>query len=94
MAEQSTNAKMVVEEMKTGLRVCTDDGTSKGFETNDDLKNSVIELMEGEKGKALKEAAKGLAEAAKKAVVDSGSSWHAVSQLIDELHHRRKEIKT
>ncbi|KZV36139.1 hypothetical protein F511_20271 [Dorcoceras hygrometricum] len=91
MAEQSTNAKMVVEEMKTGLRVCTDDGTSKGFVTNDDLKTSVIELMEGEKGKALKEAAKGLAEAARRATMDGGSSWHAVGKLIAEIQSQKSD---
>lgn len=92
MAEQSFNAKMVVEEIKIGLRVRTDDGTSKGFVTNENLKSSVIELMVGEKGKALKSAVKGLAEAAKRTATEGGSSWHAVSQLIGELHGP-KEIK-
>ncbi|XP_075481940.1 UDP-glycosyltransferase 90A1 [Primulina tabacum] len=94
MAEQRFNAKMLVEEIKIGLRVVgTDDGTSNGFVTNENLKSSVIKLMECENGKALKKVAKGVAEAAKRAAAEGGSSWHAVSRLIAEIHGQ-KEIKS
>lgn len=68
--------RMVVEEIKIGLRVWTDDhGTSKGFVTNENLKSSAIELMEGKKGKALKMVAKGMVEAAEREATE-GESAH------------------
>ncbi|KAI3452409.1 hypothetical protein Pfo_009074 [Paulownia fortunei] len=89
MAEQYLNAKFVAEEIKVGLRVSTVDGSTKGFVSGKSLKNTVIELMEGEKGKELREKVKEVAEAASKAVADGGSSWHALNHLIKETHRQK-----
>ncbi|PIN01678.1 UDP-glucuronosyl and UDP-glucosyl transferase [Handroanthus impetiginosus] len=85
MAEQYINAKMVVEEIKVGLRVNTVDGTVKGFVSGESLKKTVMELMEGEVGQRLREKVAELAAAARKAVADGGSSWSALNELISEV---------
>ncbi|KAH6774449.1 UDP-Glycosyltransferase superfamily protein [Perilla frutescens var. hirtella] len=85
MAEQYLNAKLVVEEIKVGLRVKTVDGTSKGFVAADSLSSAVREVMDNEKGKELREKAKEVAEAAKKATREGGSSWNALNNLITEI---------
>ncbi|CAA2991129.1 UDP-glycosyltransferase 90A1-like, partial [Olea europaea subsp. europaea] len=50
MAEQLLNAKMVVEEIKIGLRVEAVNRSGNKFVEAESLKNKVKELMEGEKG--------------------------------------------
>ncbi|PON32010.1 UDP-glucuronosyl/UDP-glucosyltransferase [Parasponia andersonii] len=82
--EQSLNAKLVVEEVKVGLRVETCDGTPKGFVKSQGLKKMVEELMEGEMGKEVRKKVKEVADMAKKAVEEGGSSWQALDSLIDE----------
>ncbi|CAH1437694.1 unnamed protein product [Lactuca virosa] len=85
MADQPLNARMVVEEIKIGLRVETCDGSVKGFVTSEGLKKMVKELMEGEKGKDVRKKAKEIGEAAKEAMAEGGSSWRILTELIDEL---------
>ncbi|KAL8240741.1 hypothetical protein R6Q59_014096 [Mikania micrantha] len=85
MAEQHLNARMVVEEIKIGLRVETCDGSVKGFVKPDGLKKMVKELMEGEKGKEVRKKVKEVGVAAKRAMADGGSSWRTLNQLINEL---------
>ncbi|KAL0377444.1 UNVERIFIED_CONTAM: UDP-glycosyltransferase 90A1 [Sesamum radiatum] len=84
MAEQHLNARMVEEEIKVGLRVNTVDGSAKGFVTSKSLAYAVLELMEGEKGKTFREKVKELAMAARKAMAEGGSSWHALNNLLSE----------
>ncbi|KAL1538586.1 UDP-glycosyltransferase 90A1-like [Salvia divinorum] len=91
MAEQGLNAKMVVEEMKVGLRVGTVDGRAKGFVSAESLSRGVRELMEGGKGEAVREKAREVAAAAIKAASEGGSSWNALSSLVDEIQ-RNKQI--
>ncbi|KAI3520781.1 hypothetical protein L1887_10233 [Cichorium endivia] len=85
MAEQPLNARMVVEEIKIGLRVETCDGSVKGFVTSEGLKKTVKELMDGEKGKDVRKKVKKVAEAAREAMAEGGSSWRTLNELIDEL---------
>ncbi|KAL4577191.1 hypothetical protein LXL04_013295 [Taraxacum kok-saghyz] len=85
MAEQPLNARMVVEEIKIGLRVETCDGTVKGLVTSEELKKTVKELMEGEKGKEVRKKVKEVGDAAKEAMAEVGSSWRGLNELIDEL---------
>lgn len=91
MAEQWLNARFVVEEIKVGLRVGTVDGSVKGFVKAERLKEAVVELMEGEKGKELRERVEELAAAARDAVAEGGSSWLALDNLVGEIQ-RHKEI--
>ncbi|KAJ9540974.1 hypothetical protein OSB04_027480 [Centaurea solstitialis] len=89
MAEQHMNARMMVEEIKIGLRVETCDGSVRGFVKADGLKNMVKELMEGEKGKEVKKKVEEIGEGAKKAMAEGGSSWRTLNELIDELQSVR-----
>ncbi|KAL0014280.1 hypothetical protein SO802_001349 [Lithocarpus litseifolius] len=84
IAEQPLNARMVVEEIKVGLRVETCDGSVRGFVKWEGLEKMVKELMEGEKGKEVRKKSKELAEMAKKAMEEGGSSKCALDLLIDE----------
>ncbi|GJV63669.1 putative RNA-directed DNA polymerase [Tanacetum coccineum] len=85
MAEQPLNAKMVVEEIKIGLRVKTCDGSVKGFVKSEGLNKIIKELIEGEKGKKVRKKVKEVGAAAKKALAKDGSSWRTMNELIDEL---------
>ncbi|KAM1954044.1 hypothetical protein ACFX16_023762 [Malus domestica] len=84
MADQQLNAKFVVEEGKGGLRVETCDGSTKGFVKSEGLEKMIKELMEGEKGKEARREAKELADLARKAVSEGGSSCATLQLLIDE----------
>ncbi|KAF7112489.1 hypothetical protein RHSIM_RhsimUnG0224200 [Rhododendron simsii] len=88
MAEQHINARMVVEEIKVGLRVETSNGSVRGFVKSEGLGKMVRQLMEGEMGKEVRKKVKEFGEAAKKAVEEGGSSWHTLNQLIDELYRQ------
>ncbi|XP_024928199.3 UDP-glycosyltransferase 90A1 [Ziziphus jujuba] len=93
MAEQPLNAKMVVEEIKVGLRAETCDGSLKGLVKWESLKKMVKELMEGEMGKEVRKKVKKVAEMANKAVVEGGSSWWALESLTDEICKENKSSK-
>ncbi|KAL2528500.1 UDP-glycosyltransferase 90A1 [Forsythia ovata] len=82
MAEQPLNAKMVVEEIKIGLRV----ESRNGIVEAESLKNKVKELMEGENGNEVRKKVKEVAVAARNSIKDGGSSWHTLNQLIKEIH--------
>ncbi|XP_017974309.1 PREDICTED: UDP-glycosyltransferase 90A1 [Theobroma cacao] len=86
MADQPLNARMVVEEIKVGLRVETCDGTVKGLVKWEGLMKMVRELMEGEMGKEVRIKVKELAELAKMAMEENtGSSWRTLDMLINEF---------
>ncbi|KAI7731160.1 hypothetical protein M8C21_006568, partial [Ambrosia artemisiifolia] len=89
MAEQPLNARMVVEEIKIGLRVETCDGSVKGLVKSDGLKKMIKELMEGEKGKEVRKKVKEVGVAAKVAVADGGSSWQTLNELINEMQNAK-----
>ncbi|PON32008.1 UDP-glucuronosyl/UDP-glucosyltransferase [Parasponia andersonii] len=91
MAEQPHNARMVVEEIKVGLRVETSDSSVAGFVRSEELKKMVKELMEGQMGKEVRKKVKEVADMAKAAVEEGGSSWQALDTLIDEACKFRPE---
>lgn len=82
MAEQPLNARMVVEEIKVGLRV---EGSVRGFVKAEGLEKTVKGLMEGEKGEEVRKKVKEFADLARKAVEEGGSSWQTLQSLIDEV---------
>ncbi|XP_014497250.1 UDP-glycosyltransferase 90A1-like [Vigna radiata var. radiata] len=84
MAEQHLNAKMVEEEVKVGLRVETCDGSVRGFVKREGLKKMVMEIMEGDKGRKAREKVRELAEKAKLATQEGGSSWSTLESLLNE----------
>ncbi|MED6134892.1 hypothetical protein PIB30_041143 [Stylosanthes scabra] len=84
-ADHHLAAKLVVEEIRVGLRVETSDGSVRGFVRREGLKKTVMELMEGEKGKEAMKKVSELACMAKKAVEESGSSWSNLESLLQEM---------
>ncbi|EXC31619.1 UDP-glycosyltransferase 90A1 [Morus notabilis] len=85
MAEQPLNAKMVVEELKVGIRVEEETNCDgKSFVKWEELKKKVKELMEGEMGREVRKKVKEVAEMARKAVGEGGSSWKTLEKLIEE----------
>ncbi|KAL6960623.1 hypothetical protein U1Q18_038387 [Sarracenia purpurea var. burkii] len=86
MAEQHLNAKMVVEEIKVGLRVETWNGSVRGFVQRVGLKKTVKELMEGEMGERVRKKVAEVGVAAVTAMEEGGSSWRTLNQLINEMH--------
>ncbi|KAF5740357.1 hypothetical protein HS088_TW11G00425 [Tripterygium wilfordii] len=91
MAEQPLTARMVVEEMKVGLRVETCDGSVRGFVKWEGLKKMVKELMEGEMGKEVRNNVKVIADMAKKAMEENnGSSWCTLDLLLDETSQSQR----
>ncbi|KAL1205963.1 UDP-glycosyltransferase 90A1 [Cardamine amara subsp. amara] len=91
MAEQPLNAKLVVEELKIGVRIETEDGSLKGFVTREELSRLVKELIQGEMGKTARKNVKEYTEMAKKALAQgTGSSWKNLDLLIEELCESRE----
>ncbi|VVA99318.1 unnamed protein product [Arabis nemorensis] len=91
MAEQPLNAKMVVEEIKVGVRVETEDGSVQGFVTREELSRKIKELMEGETGKIARRNVKEYSKMAKAALVQGvGSSWKNLDLLIEKLCKSRE----
>ncbi|XP_022741636.1 UDP-glycosyltransferase 90A1-like [Durio zibethinus] len=90
-ADQPLNAKMVVEELKAGLRVDTCNGTARSdFVHWKGFMNMVRELMEGEMGQEVRKKVKELSELAKMAMEEnSGSSWRTLDLLINELCNKK-----
>ncbi|KAI3409372.1 RING-type domain-containing protein [Psidium guajava] len=91
MAEQPLNARMVVEEIGAGLRVEAADGTARGFVSGEGLAKAVRELMEGERGEAARKKVKAVAEMARKAAEEGGSSWTALEALVEENSRKRED---
>ncbi|KAK2639716.1 hypothetical protein Ddye_027511 [Dipteronia dyeriana] len=86
MAEQPLNARMVVEEIKVGVRVETCNGSVKGFVKKEGLEKMVKELMEGDKGKEVRKKVKQYVQMAKKAMEKhTGSSWRSLDMLMSEI---------
>ncbi|KAJ4850900.1 hypothetical protein Tsubulata_035646 [Turnera subulata] len=86
MAEQHLNARMIVEEIKVGVRVETCNGSVRGFVKWEGLEKTVKELMEGEVGKMARKNVEDYALKAKKAMEEeTGSSWQTLDTLIGKF---------
>ncbi|KAH7577379.1 hypothetical protein ACOSP7_001746 [Xanthoceras sorbifolium] len=95
MAEQPLNARMVVEEIKVGLRVETCNGSVRGFVKKEGLKKMVKELMEGQKGKDVRKKVKEYSKMAMKAMEkDNGSSWRTLDMLMSEISSFKPQDRT
>ncbi|XP_010516020.2 PREDICTED: UDP-glycosyltransferase 90A1-like [Camelina sativa] len=91
MAEQPLNAKMVVEEIKVGVRVETEDGSLEGFVTREEITQKIKELMEGETGKIARKNVKEYSKMAQAALVEgTGSSWKNLDLILQELCKSRE----
>ncbi|KAF7843558.1 UDP-glycosyltransferase 90A1-like [Senna tora] len=77
--------------MKVGMRVETCDGSVKGFVRREGVRKKVRELMmEGEKGEEVRRKVREVAEMAKKAVKEGGSSRRTLENLLVETCKKKK----
>ncbi|GAY45606.1 hypothetical protein CUMW_090620 [Citrus unshiu] len=86
-AEQKMIKAVVVEEMKVGLAV-TRSEEGDGLVSSAELEQRVSELMDSEKGRAVKERAVAMKEAAAAAMRDGGSSRVALDNLVESFLFR------
>ncbi|KAL5865542.1 hypothetical protein ACOSQ3_003056 [Xanthoceras sorbifolium] len=81
-ADQPTNAKYVVDVWGTGVRAFPDE---KGIMTREVVENCIKEIMEGEKGKEIKENAKKWKNLAREAIDEGGSSDKDIDEFVARL---------
>lgn len=88
IAEQTLNAKFVVEGLHAGVRIEKMQG-SEGKDvvvvSREAICRGVKELMEGHTGRIAREKSQALGEVARGAVKEGGSSYLGLSKLIDQL---------
>ncbi|KAI4330041.1 hypothetical protein MLD38_028353 [Melastoma candidum] len=87
-ADQTLNAKLVVEGLWAGLTIPVWKTERDGFVPREAIREGVKELMGGEKGKAARGRAKKIARAAREAVGDAGSSWKSLDEFVEFLSSR------
>ncbi|KAJ6748882.1 GLYCOSYLTRANSFERASE [Salix purpurea] len=82
-AEQKMNSVFLVEEMKAGLAVKLAD--EDGFVSAAELEERVTELMNSNKGEAVRERVRALREAAVVAKSEGGSAHFAMERLVNSF---------
>ncbi|XP_059643666.1 UDP-glycosyltransferase 84B2-like [Cornus florida] len=80
--DQPTNAKLVVDAFKTGVRMRTEEDR---VVTKEEVVRCIFEVTEGPRAREIKERAAELKEAARKAVGDGGSSDRNVDYFISQF---------
>ncbi|KAA8531648.1 hypothetical protein F0562_006635 [Nyssa sinensis] len=80
--DQPTNAKLLVDVFKMGVRMRPEDD---GTVTKEEVERCIFEITEGPRASEMKKRAMDLREAAKKAVADGGSSDRNVDHFISEI---------
>ncbi|XAR71459.1 Scopoletin glucosyltransferase [Bertholletia excelsa] len=94
IAEQSLNAKYVVDGLEAGISMPHNKKSFNNSEKVEGVSREVVckavkELMEGERGKKARERAQALGRLSRRAIQEGGSSYRALGDLIDELSHVR-----
>ncbi|XVF01290.1 hypothetical protein REPUB_Repub04eG0075100 [Reevesia pubescens] len=86
-ADQFYNEKLVTQVLKIGVAVGVQQWaiTVGDFVKREAIEKAVMEVMNGDKAKEMRNRAKALAEVAKKAVKKGGSSYSDLNALIEEL---------
>ncbi|CAA2996202.1 UDP-glycosyltransferase 74E2-like [Olea europaea subsp. europaea] len=80
--DQTTNAKLIEDEFKVGIRVKPDEN---GLVSREEIEMCIKEVIRGEQGKKLKESADKWKELAKEAVDKGGSSATNVEDFVSKL---------
>ncbi|KAA8531646.1 hypothetical protein F0562_006637 [Nyssa sinensis] len=80
--DQPTNAKLLVDVFKMGVRMRPEDD---GIVTKEEVERCIFEITDGPRASEMKKRAMDLREAAKKAVADGGSSDRNVDHFISEI---------
>ncbi|XP_022762344.1 scopoletin glucosyltransferase-like [Durio zibethinus] len=90
-AEQFFNEKLVTQVLKVGVAVGVQQWVRMvgDFVQREAIERAVKEIMKGDKAEETRNRAKALAEAAKKAVENAGSSHSDLNDLMEELSLRR-----
>ncbi|XVF67539.1 hypothetical protein PTKIN_Ptkin10aG0129400 [Pterospermum kingtungense] len=90
-AEQFYNEKLVTQVLKIGVAVGVQQWVkiTGDFVKKEAIEKAVREIMEGDKSEGMRNRAKELAKAAKRAVENGGSSYSDLNALIEELSLRR-----
>ncbi|XP_062193279.1 UDP-glycosyltransferase 90A1-like [Phragmites australis] len=83
--EQPINARLVVDELRVGIRVHSSDGKAGGLVKSEEVTRVVRELISGEAGVAMSASVAAIAAQARLAGFQGGSSWNAVEEAISEL---------
>ncbi|KAK4752148.1 hypothetical protein SAY87_020946 [Trapa incisa] len=81
-SDQPTNAKLITDVFKIGLRLNKDEG---GTITSDEIERCIEEVMVGARAEELRKTADELKRAAREAAGPGGSSDRAIQQFVDEV---------
>ncbi|KAK4266593.1 hypothetical protein QN277_027488 [Acacia crassicarpa] len=85
-ADQATNAKLIGEVWKTGVRVTTEEDDGERIVREDEIRRCVEEVMgDGERGKEVRKNAAKWREVSKEAVQVGGSSDASLRALLDQI---------
>ncbi|XP_050209236.1 UDP-glycosyltransferase 84B2-like [Mercurialis annua] len=84
--DQPTNAKLIVDVFRIGLRLRPN---QDGHVSNDEIENCIGEIMNGPNSKVLRSNAKGLKQAAREAAGNGGSSDRNIQLFVDEIIERK-----
>ncbi|XP_076887788.1 anthocyanidin 3-O-glucosyltransferase 5-like [Bidens hawaiensis] len=85
-AEQRMNATMLTEELKVAVR--PEVLTTKKVVGREEIMRLVVDLVSGERGKAMQMKMNRLKEGAKKAISENGSSYISVCKFIEDCWYR------
>lgn len=83
-SDQATNAKFIVDVWKIGIRVPCDE---KQVVRRNGMKDCILEIMDGEKGKIIKSNVMRLKALATSAVGVGGSSHQNITEFVNSLFH-------
>ncbi|KAL1333222.1 hypothetical protein HN51_061978 [Arachis hypogaea] len=83
-SDQPTNAKLVEDVFKTGVRMRIGE-EEDGVASAEEVERCITEVMEGPMAEEIKMRAVGLKEAARKAMVDGGSSDRNINRFVTEI---------
>ncbi|KAM0823210.1 hypothetical protein ACQ4PT_071025 [Festuca glaucescens] len=83
--DQPFNAKLVVDELRVGVRVRRSDEPLGGLVKSEEISRAVREIMLGETRASAAKNAAVLAGQARRAISAGGSSWKMVEEMIGEL---------
>ncbi|EEF43596.1 UDP-glycosyltransferase 84B1 [Ricinus communis] len=83
--DQPTNAKLIVDVFRIGLRLRAN---QDGIVTNDEFEKCIKEIMNGPKSEVFESNAKALKQAAREALAGSGSSDRNIQLFVQEILER------
>lgn len=86
--DQPTNAKLLSDVFKVGVRVRINDDEEDGVVSTDEVERCIEEVTEGPRASEMKKRAMELKEAANKALEVGGSSDQNIDKFIEDISTR------